>query len=145
MSKSPRLGYFWHLLFYMVGLKVHCVLVTIVTILFPSKSLPYYNSVLNDKISFAVILWFPAFLLQKNSRPINQLSVLSLLWVRTSIFVRLVCVNKMFDDGTGGKYPGFFTFWYIYVTKTVKKCLQFVYIFANFACEIQIKLIQLNV
>jgi hypothetical protein len=51
-------------------------------------------------------------------RPINQLSVLSLLWiVCTSIFVCLLCVNKMFDDCTGNKreistlFRLFFTFW----------------------------------
>jgi hypothetical protein len=43
---------------------------------------------------------------------------LSLLWVCTSIFVRLVCVNKMFDDFTGNWREistlfetFFFTFW----------------------------------
>jgi hypothetical protein len=33
--------------------------------------------------------------------PMNQLSGFSMLWICTSIFVRLVCVNKMFDDYTG--------------------------------------------
>jgi hypothetical protein len=38
----------------------------------------------------------------ESEHPINQLSVLSLLWVCTSIFAHcLVCVNKMFDDYTG--------------------------------------------
>jgi hypothetical protein len=65
----------------------------------------------------------------------NQLSVLSLLWVCTSIFVRLVCVNKRSDDCTGNFYA-FLPFFYIlvagiYVTKTVNKCLQFVHIFAD--------------
>jgi hypothetical protein len=67
------------------------------------------------------------------------LSVLSLIWVCTSIFVHLVCVNKMFDDwqAIGGKFPGFLRLFFyilvagIYVTETVKKCLQFVYIFAD--------------
>jgi hypothetical protein len=58
----------------------------------------------------------------------------------TSIFVRLVCVNKMFDDCTSGNWREIFTFFVtlfyilvagIYVSKTVKKCLQFVYIFAD--------------
>jgi hypothetical protein len=66
--------------------------------------------------------------------------VLSLLWVCTSIFVRLVCFNKMFDGCTGNwreistLFETFFLYFGspgIYVTKTVKKCLQFVYIFAD--------------
>jgi hypothetical protein len=73
---------------------------------------------------------------KKMQTPDKPIVCLSLLWVCTSIFVRLVCVDTMFDDCTGNfhTFGDFFSNILvagIYVTKTVKKYLQFVYIFAD--------------
>jgi hypothetical protein len=64
---------------------------------------------------------------------------LSLLWVCTSIFVRFVCVNKMFDNCTGNWrkiFTLFETFFLHFASshlynKNSEKCLQFVYISAE--------------